>query len=203
MLCPGSTGGVNITGPAVADPQTGIMYITSHSGCTNAFVVPGREVDTPEQTGKSISDWARGAAGPTPAAELQGLPIWKGPQGRITAIDMNTGEHLWMIPNGDAPQAQQDMIRNHPLLQGVQNLETNRGRGGHSAMLVTPSLLIATGMTADNTPHLFAIDKATGERVAQAPTPAAGGYGLMTYMHEGKQYVVLPVSGGYVAMALR
>ena len=94
------------------------------------------------------------------------------------------------------------MMRNHPGLQGVENLETNQGRRGHSAMLATPNMLMATGMTADNTPHLFAIDKQTGQRIGQVATPAVGAYGIMTYLHDGKQYVVLPVNGGYTALAL-
>ncbi len=205
LICPGSTGGVNITGPAVADPEQGIIFITSHSGCGNTILAPAIDRDHEMQTGTTVVDWARGSAGSGGDEipdEIDGLSIWKGPVGRITAIDLNTGEHLWVIPNGEAPQAQQDFIRNHPLLQGVPNVEVNRGRGGHSAMLATSTLLVASGMTADNTPHLFAIDKATGERVGQVATPLQGGYGLMTYMHEGKQYIVLPVNGGYTALAL-
>jgi glucose dehydrogenase len=69
-------------------------------------------------------------------------------------------------------------------------------------MLVTSTLLFATGQTADDKPHLFAIDKKTGKRVAAVPTPARGEYGIMTYMHAGKQYIVLPIDGGYTALAL-
>ncbi|MEX2294930.1 MAG: PQQ-binding-like beta-propeller repeat protein [Gemmatimonadota bacterium] len=203
-VCGGSTGGVNITGPAAGDPTTGVIFITSHSGCSGAVVVPGVEVDREDATGVTVSAWARGGGMPDRPVEenLDGLPIWKGPQGRISAIDMNTGEYLWVIPNGDAPAAQQEAIRNHPLLQGIEGVEVNRGRGGHSAMLVTPDFLLATGLTSDNTPRLFAIDKRTGERVGQVTTRAQGGYGIMTYMHEGRQYVVLPVPGGYTALAL-
>jgi len=210
-LCPGSTGGVNISGPPVADPETGIIYVTSHSGCSSTFLIPGHEslFEAGMQTGTTVAEWARctGAACPPSEAppvpeNLDGLPLWKGPQGRITAIDLNTGEHLWVIPNGDAPQAQQDAIRNHPLLEGVEGVMVNRGRGGHSAMVLTSTLLIGSGQTSDNVPRLFAIDKATGERVGQVQTPFQGGYGLMTYMHEGRQYIVLPRPGGYTAMAL-
>jgi len=69
-------------------------------------------------------------------------------------------------------------------------------------MMATSTLLFATGLTADNSPHLFAIDKKTGRRVAAIRTPDRGEYGLMTYMHSGKQYIVIPVNGGYTAMAL-
>ena len=68
---------------------------------------------------------------------------------------MNTGEYLWVIPNGDAPEAQQEMLRNHPLLQGVPNAPTNPGRGGHAVMTVIPNLLLASGQTSDNTWNLF------------------------------------------------
>ncbi len=206
-ICPGDTGGVNITGPAAADPTTGVMFITSHSGCGSALLIPAIERDHDQQTGSTVVDWARGGGGGGGGGgqnpeSIDGLSIWKGPVGRISAIDMNTGEYLWVIPNGEAPQAQQDVIRNHPLLQGVEGVPVNNGRNGHSAMLVTPNFLLATGMLADNTPSLFAIDKRTGERVGQVATPALGAYGIMTYMHEGKQYVVLPVVGGYTALAL-
>jgi quinoprotein glucose dehydrogenase len=122
--------------------------------------------------------------------------------GRISAIDLNTGEYLWVIPTGDAPQAEQDAIRNSPLLSGIPNVQYNRGRQQHSAMLLTPTLLFASGVTADNRPALFGIDKKTGRRVGQVATPARGEYGLMTFMHDGKQYVVLPRAGGYTALAL-
>jgi quinoprotein glucose dehydrogenase len=204
-VCGGSTGGTNITGPAAGDPTTGVIFVTSHSGCSSAVVVPGVEVDREDATGVTVSDWARGGSMPDRSdrpENLEGLPIWKGPQGRITAIDLNTGEHLWVIPNGDAPAQQQELIRNHPLLQGLDNVEVNRGRGGHSAMLVTPDFLLATGQTSEGTPRLFAIDKRTGERIGQVQTRAQGAYGIMTYMHEGRQYVVLPVGGGYTTLVL-
>jgi quinoprotein glucose dehydrogenase len=195
--CPGDVGGVNITGPPAADPTTGIIYITSTSGCGNRLMFPGVERDStfPRQTGKTIVDWARGPASPAPSS-IDGLSVWKGPYGRIVAIDLNTGNHLWTIPNGEAPES----VRNHPLLRGLN--VPDPGRSGHSAMMVTSTLLFATGFTADNRPHLFAIDKRTGRRVAQVPTPELGRYGIMTYMHQGKQYIVLPIDGGYTSLAL-
>jgi glucose dehydrogenase len=208
-ICPGDVGGVNITGPAAADPVAGVIFITSLSGCTNVTLVPGKELDdSAHADGKTIVEWGRGAAagggggrGAAPQS-VEGVPIFKGPVGRISAIDMNTGEYLWVIPNGDAPQAQQDALKNSPLLQGVPNAITNMGRQTHSAMLVTPTLLFATGTTATNQASLFGIDKKTGRRVASVPTPQLGTYGIMTFMHNGKQYVVLPKNGGYIAMAL-
>jgi quinoprotein glucose dehydrogenase len=249
-LCPGDTGGVNITGPPAADPTAGVIFITSHSGCSSVLLGPASERDNPRMTGRTVVPWARGSAvppgttagrgapaagrgagpgaargadpgaarGAAPAARgggggrgggafpadhpLRGIPgIFKGPVGRITAIDVNTGAHLWVIPHGDMAQEQQEAFRNNPLLKGV-NVDTNWGRSGHAAMLATSTLLFATGSTADSRPHLFGIDKKTGKRVGAVATPAMGQYGLMTYMHQGKQYVVLPVDGGYTALAL-
>jgi quinoprotein glucose dehydrogenase len=195
--CPGDVGGVNITGPPAADPASGVIFITSTSGCGNRLLIPGKERDPEfkQPTGKTIVDWTPGRGSGAPSA-VEGLSIWKGPYGRITAIDLNTGEHLWVIPNGEAP----DSVRNHPLLKGLN--VPDPGRSGHSAMLVTPTMLMATGLTADNQAHLFAIDKKSGKRIGKVPTSERGEYGIMTYMHNGKQYVVLPISGGYIALAL-
>ena len=208
--CPGGGGGVNITGPPVADPVQGVMFITSTGNCFRLQVEPGvtSPMDSPEQSGKTHSDWVAvattvpGGARATFDGQPNGLPIWKGPAGRITAIDMNTGEHLWMIPNGDASQQQQDAIRNHPLLQGVEGVEVNRGRGGHSTMVASPTLLFATGQTADGTWSLFAIDKETGERVGTVDIPGSTRYGMSSWMHEGKQYIIIQLNDGLAAMAL-
>ena len=200
MYCPGDVGGVNITGPPAADPAAGVIFITSTSGCGNRLLIPGKEGDATlkQPTGKTIVDWtvAGGGRGGRATSTIDGLSIWKGPYGRIVAIDLNTGERLWTIPNGEAPAN----TTNHPLLKGLN--VPDPGRSGHAAMMATPTLLFATGLTSDNQPHLFAIDKKTGRRVGKVPTPLRGEYGIMTYMHGGKQFIVLSVQGGYVALAL-
>ena len=208
--CPGGGGGVNITGPPVADPVEGVMFITSTGNCFRLQVEPGvtSNMDSNQQSGRTHSDWVAvatsvpGGARATLDGTPQGLPIWKGPAGRITAIDMNTGEHRWMIPHGDASQAQQDAIRNNPLLQGIDGVEVNRGRGGHSTMVASPTLLFATGQTADGAWKLFAIDKQTGERVGTVDIPGSSRYGMSSWMHEGKQYIIVQLNDGLAAMAL-
>ena len=122
---------------------------------------------------------------------LGGLPLFKGPVGRITAIDLNTGEHLWVMPYGDAPQEQQDAIRNNPLLKGVERRTRTWAARGLGGLMVTATMLLAPGQTADGTPHLFAIDKRTGKRLGKVPTAGLSRYGMMTYMHQGKQYIVV------------
>ncbi|MEX2049290.1 MAG: PQQ-binding-like beta-propeller repeat protein [Gemmatimonadota bacterium] len=208
-VCPGGAGGANITGAEVADPVQGIMFVTSQSNCGRVSVMPANEspLDSPEQTGASYSDWsnnAGGGGGRGGGPNVDGLDIWKGPVGRIVAIDMNTGNHLWTIPNGDAPQAEQDAIRNHPLLRGVANIDqiANRGRSGHSAMIVSPNLLFASGVTADNEPHLFAIEKRTGQRVGQIPIPGISRYGMSSWEHNGHQYIIVQLADGLAAFGM-
>ena len=145
-----------------------------------------------------------GAAAPAAGADpLAGFPtLFKGPVGRISAIDLNTGEYLWVKPNGDAPQAQQDAIRNHPLLKGVPNVNPNLGRAGLGGLITTATMLLAPGQTADGQNKLFAIDKKTGNRLGAISTNGAQRYGMMTYMHQGKQYIVVQVASGLQAFAL-
>ena len=215
LSCPGGNGGNNIYSPAVGDPLTGVLYVGSSSGCSVNSLMPG--VDSPldtstVQTGTVHSDWSRamgagrgerggGTARPD-RAQLEGLSIWKGPLGRITAIDMNTGEHLWVIPHGDADLEDQEEIRNHPLLQGVANVPTNPGRRGFPVMIATPTLLIASGQTSDEKWNLFAIDKRTGERLGAVEIPGGTRYGLSSWVHEGKQYVLVQLADGLAALAL-
>ena len=187
VSCP--SGATNITGPTSADPETGILYVSSNKGCRSERLVPGRDIDDPDDimtTGTTYSQYAvldRGDfRGP------QGLPIHKPPYGRITAIDMNTGEHLWWIPNGDTPSR----IRNHPALQGVDL--PNTGQTSKAITMVTGTLLV-TAEGSGGEPRLHAVDKRTGERLATIDLPAVGQYGMMTYMHEGDQYIVVQTGG--------
>jgi glucose dehydrogenase len=206
-ICPGGGGGANITGPPAADPVAGIVFIATTNGCSPTLLQPAKERDNPQMTGKTLADWVpvRGGNPPAPKLEndpLLGIPdLFKGPLAKVVAIDMNTGEHLWMIPHGDMAQRDQDNFKNNPLLKGL-NIDTNWGRRGHPALAATSTLLLASGQTADNRPHLFGIDKKTGKRVGAVPTPRLGQYGLMTYLHQGKQYVVVPMTGGYATLAL-
>ena len=197
LWCPGDIGGVNIDGPAAADPHSGILYVTSRKHCTTRIIAPGAERDAilAAPTGTTIADYAVlsgfGVRGP------DGLNIFKPPYSRITAIDMNTGEHLWWIPVGDTP----DAVLNHPDLQDLDI--PNTGYGLRVAqMMVTPNLLLHTGNTSDGTPTLFAVDKKTGERLASVEVPAESSYGIMTYVHDGKQYIMLQTRSTLTAMAL-
>jgi quinoprotein glucose dehydrogenase len=127
---------------------------------------------------------------------VQGLPLIKPPYGRITAFDMNKGDLVWQIAHGETP----DNIRNHPALKGVTIPRT--GRTGRIGVLVTKTLLVAGEGGFFTTPNgqrgamLRAYDKATGNELASVYMPAPQSGTPMTYMLNGKQYIVLAISGG-------
>jgi quinoprotein glucose dehydrogenase len=137
----------------------------------------------------------------------QGLPLLKPPYGRITAINMDKGEFVWQIAHGETP----DYIRNHPALKGLNIPRT--GQSGYVGLLVTKTLLIAAEPQATTTGDrprgamLRAYDKASGHERGAVWMPAPGSGTPMTYMLNGKQYIIVPVSGGnysgeYLAFAL-
>ena len=198
--CPGSNGGTNIPGGAAVDPETGILYVASTKGCSAPELIPGAEADVndPNPIGETVMEWV--ALGPGGLGRVQGLPLFKPPYGRITAIDLNTGETLWWIPNGDTPE----LIKNHPSLRDMDI--GNTGSGTHATKLLTKTLLMyAEGR--GGRPLLYAVDKRSGDRLGTVEIPAPSNSAPMTYMHGGKQYVVLPIGGNghpgsLVALAL-
>ena len=193
-------GGVNITHPVAMDPTTGIMYAPSKPSCGGGFILPGIEADDPDDpytTGTTVSDFVAGGLGNGIALpRVEGLPLFKPPYGRISAYDMNTGERIWWVPAG----AVDESIVNHPALQGVDT--SLFGGGDNSLQMVAGDLLVAEWETADG-PALHAYDKATGEKVGQVPLPGSGQYGMMSYMHEGAQYMVVLLQNPARLVALR
>jgi glucose dehydrogenase len=179
--CPGANGGTNIPGGTVVDPETGILYTASTKGCSAPRLQPGTEVDP-----DSDVDWV--SVGPGGVRGPQGLPIFKPPWGRITAIDMNTGETLWWIPNGFTPEN----VVNHPALAGVD--VGNTGARSHATAIVTKTLLMY-GQGRGAAPVFHAVNKATGEEIGRVDIPAPTITAPMTFMHEGVQYIVLSVGG--------
>jgi quinoprotein glucose dehydrogenase len=144
----------------------------------------------------------RGAAGGGGGGEgggggpaVQGLPLIKPPYGRITALDMNKGTMAWQIAHGDTP----DNIKNHAALKGLTIPRT--GRQGRIGVLVTKNLVIAgeggfaTQANGQRGALLRAYDKATGADAGAVFMPAPQTGSPMTYFHNGKQYIVLAISG--------
>jgi quinoprotein glucose dehydrogenase len=174
LVLPHFGGGSNWEGGA-ADPDTGMLYAASQM-TINVFAV-----DEARDRSDIRYLFVNGDA-PHPL----GLPLIKPPYGRITAIDMNTGEHRWMVPNGDTP----DDIKNNPALKGVTLPPT--GKPSKALLLVTKTLLFA-GEGYGGAPILRAYDKATGKVIAELPLPGTPSGKPMSYLLNGKQYIVLAV----------
>lgn len=177
LTLPTAIGGANWEGGSF-DPETGILYVGSF---TNATVMALRA-----EPDFSDIRYITGGGGELPW--LDGLPLVKPPYGRITAIDMNRGEHVWQIANGPTPE---DIV-NNPRLAGLDIPPT--GVPTRSPTLVTKTLLFAAEGWGGR-PFFRAHDKATGEVVAEFELTGAVGGLPMTYAVDGKQYVVMPVAG--------
>jgi quinoprotein glucose dehydrogenase len=220
LVLPSATGGTNWPGGSY-DPETHMLYAFSQTVIAAMGLVPSPDKSFSEmeyvqgtatagarRTGGAGAEAGADAA-PAPAAAagadggaggttVQGLPLVKPPYGRITAIDLNKGEIAWQIAHGETP----DNIRNHPALKGLNIPRT--GRPGIIGTLVTKTLVVAGEAGVFTTPSgqrgamLRAYDKATGREVGAVYMPAQQSGTPMTYMLNGKQYIVVAISGnGY------
>jgi quinoprotein glucose dehydrogenase len=180
MMLPNTGGGANWPGAAV-DPESNVLYVPSSTGATTFPLIqpdPARS-----DFDLVLKSWFAGVRGP------QGLPIIKPPWGRVTAIDLDTGDHVWMTPNGEGPTG-------HPALAGV---DTGPLGGGSGAPLLTKTLLFVTqsrGFGEKNSPRINVFDKKTGELLGHVPLPDTPHGNPVTYLHEGRQYLVVSVGGG-------
>ena len=146
-------------------------------------------------------------AAPAGGLTVQGLSIVKPPYGVISAIDLDRGDLKWQVPYGETP----DAVRNNPALKGM-NIP-NTGQPGSVGLVVTKTLVILGDSQVTTTPShprgamLRAYDKATGKEVGAVYMPAPQSGSPMTYMVDGKQYIIVAVSGGaysgeYIAYSL-
>jgi len=172
---------------------TGVRYVSGPGENVGADAPqPAARPAASERAGNSTTAGVGNNLNLTP----EGLPLLKPPYGRITAINMDRGEFVWQIAHGDTP----DYIRNHPALKGLNIPRT--GQAGYVGVLVTKTLVIAADpqvTTAENRPRgamLHAYNKDTGQQVGAVWMPAPQSGSPMTYMVRGKQYIVVPISGG-------
>jgi quinoprotein glucose dehydrogenase len=177
----------------------------------------GSAADFPQQPRTPRPAAGAAPAAPAPAApqaegggvrtNVQGLPLVKPPYGVLSAINLDKGELMWQVPHGDTP----DAVRNHPALKGLNIPKT--GQGGSVGLMVTRTLVILGDPQVTTTPQhprgamLRAYDKATGKEVGAVLMPAPQSGSPMTYSVNGKQYIVVAVSGGaysgeYIAYSL-
>jgi len=178
---PAIGGGANWMGSAV-DPETGLLYVPS----LNAYSV--MRYITPEGDDANLT-YTQGGFD-TPSLMPQGMPLFKPPYSRVTAIDLNTGDHVWMQPNGDG-----DRYRNLPMLRDLDLPPL--GGDGRGGPVLTKTLLVSalTAGGSDGGPRLVARDKTTGAIVGSLDLPGGAIGTPMTYMHDGTQYIALTVGG--------
>lgn len=190
---PGSQGGADLQGAAF-DPDTGMLYIPS---ITAPFVADIEKGD-PEVTNLAYVKGARRWIGGP-----QGLPLFKPPYGRITAIDMNSGEHRWMVPNGVGP------VDNPAIAHlGLEKL----GVPGRPSPLLTKTLLfLGEGLTnqrpggripidmpveiATNSggPMFRAYAKDSGDTLWEVELDAGTTGAPVSYLAGGRQFIVVAI----------
>jgi quinoprotein glucose dehydrogenase len=215
-------GGTNWPGGSY-DPETGILYANSQKSISQLGLVPPRPdskndlayIQGNAVVGARPQGAPMGAAPAAPAPALvptvppgppaegggggggltvRGLPLMKPPYGQISAIDLTKGEIIWQVAHGETP----DAIRNNPALKGLNIPRT--GRPGVVGSLVTKTLLVSGEAGFGPTggargAMLRAYDKATGKELGAVYMPAPQTGSPMTYMVNGKQYIVVAVAG--------
>ena len=168
------------------DVETGQLFVSSSKTLALADLV---EYEAPATVGYFTDPWSRGLGGP------QGLPVFKPPYKRVTALNLNTGDQDWMQAHGDGP-------RNHPALVDLDLPPLGGGGGITSGPLVTPTLLIMNHGGRDyediatGSRTISAYDKASGDHLGSLNLPAVPGGNPVTYQHDGRQYLVVAVGTG-------
>jgi quinoprotein glucose dehydrogenase len=207
---PGASGGVNIDGGAALDPESGVLFVAALSGLSTTTLQKdpcsefnyssvhdscGQLGALPTPPGYKPSGEIGGFEGRGRFAQIGGVSILKPkPLGGITAYNMNTGDKAWWIPNGGFIK----VTTNDPLFAGV-TLPPASGRG-QAQIITTKSLLIygtgRGGGAPDQPPAIYAVDKASGKQVGMVKIPSRTTAVPMTFMHEGRQYIVFAMGGG-------
>lgn len=199
---PSQGGGANWPG-AAADPESAILYVPSANSLeVDAFYTPDPAIGgtlnyTHGAPGDPLLQGAGRGGADEPEVNVprpvmpQGLPLFKPPYTRITAIDLNKGDHKWMVANGNG-----DSIRNHPMLKDLHLPPL--GGDGRGGPLLTKTLLISAqvrgGSGNKNGPRLVARDKETGAELGSVDLPGNAIGNPMTYMVGNKQYIALTVA---------
>jgi quinoprotein glucose dehydrogenase len=201
LVVPSAIGGANWQGGA-ADPETGMIYVGSMTTPSVMSLVHDPKRNSMDYIGGGAAPARPAGAPPVPRVTGDGLgplglPLLKPPYGRITAINLNAGDLEWMVPNADTPES----IKNHPALKGLKIPRT--GTPERAGILVTKSLVFAgegaasfavAGNLHGGGPMFHAFDKKTGELIAELRLPSNQSGLPMTYMLNGKQYIVVAVS---------
>ncbi|HYP25189.1 MAG TPA: pyrroloquinoline quinone-dependent dehydrogenase [Blastocatellia bacterium] len=188
---PGWAGGANWWGAAF-DPDTGMFYIPSMSAPIIVKLVK-------PDPNRSNFNFIRGGGGLGVGVNgPRGLPLFKPPYGRITAINLNTGDHVWMVPQGDGPRAQVNEVLGNGKDVGPL------GAGGGGPLLTKSLLFVGQGASGrggsggGGANVLRAFDKMSGKVLAEIQLPGVPHGTPMTYSVKGKQYIALTTANGQI-----
>jgi quinoprotein glucose dehydrogenase len=192
------------------DAGTGgqVFRISGGPGFGSASDAPKVSSDD-EKLAAALAAHPQHPIGPPPPRTVEGLPLQRPPYGTITAINLNTGDTLWHVANGDTP----DEIRDNPALKGVNIPRTGQNDMNTGGLMMTKSLVINGDGAYTTQPghprgaYLRAFDQKTGNEVGAVYMPAPESADPMSYTYDGKQYIMVAVSGGnysgdYLAYAL-
>jgi quinoprotein glucose dehydrogenase len=219
-----------LTSASLVEPPpsfSDIRYVSGVAGRPFTEVIgPGDccAADSPRAAAQTAAQRAAAAA-PAPAVAgaaagagggggggglaVEGLPLVKPPYGTISAINLDRGEITWQVAHGDTP----DNVRNHPALRGMNIPKTGQVATGGIGLMVTKTLVVMGDPQLTTTPEhprgamLRGYDKTNGSQVGAVWMVAPQSGSPMTYLADGKQYIVVAISGGaysgeYVAFAL-
>jgi quinoprotein glucose dehydrogenase len=196
LQVPADVGGANWPGGSF-DPETNQLFIHSHTAVFVSGIVPANPANSDMGYVSGQARPAAGRGGGRGGTSVQGLPLVKPPYDRITAYNMNTGDLMWQKTHSSTP----DDIKAHPALQGLDLPRLGQPGRTFIGVLTTKTLLIAgeggvhRNDAGERIALLRAYDKATGADVGAVEMPDRQTGSPMTYMVNGRQYIVVAVSG--------
>ncbi len=181
ILMPSENGGSNF-GMVAVDPETNRLFIVVRNYPSLVRHIPNSNAEAianmPNSDAEDVQPYAApfdfmiqwGSNGMVPVS-----PPWS----TITAYDMNSGNMLYQIPNGDEMQLAK---------KGITGTGTQATRGGPA---VTASDLLFVPTSGDR--KFRARDASTGQILWEYDLPAAGEGTPAIYEADGRQFVVIPV----------
>lgn len=169
LVIPGNVGGLNWGGVAF-DPNLNLIIAPANNLPALVRLVPRQQFDEVRRGNRFGFEITEQHGTPFGMARMlligkDGQPCQKGPHGALVAVDAKTGDIRWRTP-----------------------LTVSLG-----GPITTAAGLVFMGATID---RLFrAFDTKTGEVLWSAELPAGARSTPMTYVHKGKQYVVVSAGG--------
>ncbi|MFT5481673.1 MAG: quinoprotein glucose dehydrogenase [Halieaceae bacterium] len=191
LLLPGSLGGPNWGGGAL-DPVRQLLMVNYSTVAARARLVPRAAADTVGAVAIEGYNWSMRMSGTPYDMEVGmlvsplGVPCTAPPWGKLAAIDLRTGQLRWDVALGSV----------HNMGPVTAPFEIPWGTPTLGGALATASGLLFIAATSDRMFRAFAVD--TGEVLWSAKLPADGMATPMSYISNGRQYVVIAAGGHHM-----